>query len=87
MNGFADLSPVVQAPIATLGTWALTAAGATRVVFTRKVSLGFEHFFCRACTSIGILIRMMEHCLILTESTVCRRSRPPRDSLKTRAFH
>ena len=41
MNGFADLSPVVQALIATLGTWGLTAAGATLVLFTRKVSRGF----------------------------------------------
>lgn len=41
MNGFAELNPVVQALIATLGTWALTAAGATLVVFTRKVSRGF----------------------------------------------
>jgi ZIP family zinc transporter len=41
MNGFSDLNPVVQALIATLGTWALTAAGATVVMFTRKVSRTF----------------------------------------------
>jgi ZIP family zinc transporter len=41
MNGFADLNPLVQALIATLGTWALTAAGATLVLFTRKVSRRF----------------------------------------------
>jgi ZIP family zinc transporter len=41
MTGFGELSPVVQALIATLGTWALTAAGATIVLFTRKVSRGF----------------------------------------------
>lgn len=41
MSGFADLSPVVQTLIATLGTWGLTAAGATLVLFTRKVSRPF----------------------------------------------
>jgi zinc transporter ZupT len=41
MSGFADLSPLVQALIATLGTWGLTAVGATLVLFTRKVSRPF----------------------------------------------
>ncbi len=52
MSGFADLSPLVQALIATLGTWGLSGAGATLVLFTRKVSrrfldasLGFELLF------------------------------------------
>ena len=38
MTGFADLHPVVQALIATTGTWLLTAAGAALVVFTTQVS-------------------------------------------------
>jgi len=41
MDGSADLNPVVQALIATLGTWCLTAAGATFVLLTRKVSRPF----------------------------------------------
>jgi len=35
---FAELHPVLQALLATLGTWGLTAAGAALVVFTRQVS-------------------------------------------------
>ncbi len=34
----AELHPVVQALLATLGTWGLTAAGAALVVFTKQVS-------------------------------------------------
>jgi ZIP family zinc transporter len=38
MGWFLSLSPVVQALLATIGTWLLTAAGAGLVVFTRRVS-------------------------------------------------
>ncbi|MFW6061568.1 MAG: ZIP family metal transporter [Planctomycetota bacterium] len=38
MNWFYQLNPVVQAVLATCGTWLLTAAGAGLVVFTRRVS-------------------------------------------------
>jgi zinc transporter, ZIP family len=35
---FADLHPVTQALLATIGTWLLTATGASVVLFTRRVS-------------------------------------------------
>jgi ZIP family zinc transporter len=38
MTEFSQLSPIVQALVATLGTWGLTAAGAALVVFTQQVS-------------------------------------------------
>lgn len=38
MTEFSQLSPVLQALVATLGTWGLTAAGAALVVFTQQVS-------------------------------------------------
>ena len=38
METFQSLSPVLQALLATLFTWALTAAGAATVFFTRSVS-------------------------------------------------
>ena len=38
MTGFLGLSPVVQALIATLGTWFVTALGAGLVIFTKKFS-------------------------------------------------
>jgi ZIP family zinc transporter len=38
MSGFFEWHPVVQALVATLGTWGLTAAGAGLVVFTSKLS-------------------------------------------------
>ncbi len=38
METFQSLSPVLQALLATLFTWAVTAAGAATVFFTRKVS-------------------------------------------------
>ena len=38
MGWFYDLSPIVQALIATLGTWLVTAAGAALVFFTKNVS-------------------------------------------------
>jgi len=38
MNGFESLSPVVQALIATIGTWLVTALGAALVVFTKRFS-------------------------------------------------
>ncbi len=38
METFQSLSPVLQALLATLFTWALTAAGAATVFFTRRVS-------------------------------------------------
>jgi len=38
MEWFLKLSPVTQALIATLGTWAVTALGAGLVVFTRRFS-------------------------------------------------
>ena len=38
MSWFTDLNPVVQALIATLCTWAVTALGASLVFFTRNIS-------------------------------------------------
>lgn len=38
MGAFAELHPVMQAFLATLFTWAMTAAGALPVFFTRKVN-------------------------------------------------
>ena len=38
MNWFYDLHPVLQALIATIGTWLVTAAGAAIVLFTKNVS-------------------------------------------------
>ena len=38
MGWFYDLNPIVQALIATLGTWLITAAGAALVFFTKNVS-------------------------------------------------
>jgi ZIP family zinc transporter len=38
MEWFTELHPVVQALIATTGTWLLTAAGASLVLFTKEVS-------------------------------------------------
>jgi ZIP family zinc transporter len=38
MAAFGELSPVLQALAATLGTWLLTAAGASLVLFARQVS-------------------------------------------------
>jgi ZIP family zinc transporter len=38
VNAFAPLNPIVQALVATLGTWFLTALGAALVLFTRRVS-------------------------------------------------
>jgi ZIP family zinc transporter len=38
MSAFSEFGPVLQALIATLGTWLLTAAGAAVVLFTRQVS-------------------------------------------------
>ncbi|HUU21982.1 MAG TPA: ZIP family metal transporter [Phycisphaerae bacterium] len=38
MNAFYELNPVVQALIATLGTWLVTALGAALVFFTKRVS-------------------------------------------------
>jgi ZIP family zinc transporter len=38
VNAFAQLNPVVQTLVATLGTWLLTALGAALVLFTRRVS-------------------------------------------------
>ncbi len=38
MNWFYELSPVLQALIATLGTWGVTAAGASLVFFTKNLS-------------------------------------------------
>jgi ZIP family zinc transporter len=68
MSGFADLSPVVQALIATLGTWGLTAAGATLVVFTRKVSrrcldasLGFAAGVMIAASFWSLLAPSIDH--------------------------
>lgn len=53
MTWFADLSPIYQAVLATMGTWGLTAAGAGVVVFFRTVPqrvldamLGFAGGFC-----------------------------------------
>jgi ZIP family zinc transporter len=40
-DGFVGLHPVTQALLATLFTWGVTAAGATLVVFTKKVSAKF----------------------------------------------
>ncbi|HSL16719.1 MAG TPA: zinc transporter [Methylomirabilota bacterium] len=37
MAAFGELSPVLQALVATLGTWLLTAAGASLVLFARRV--------------------------------------------------
>jgi ZIP family zinc transporter len=41
LDWFYGLSPVTQALIATIGTWLLTAIGATVVVFTKNVSQKF----------------------------------------------
>ena len=41
MSGFYDLNPVLQALLATLGTWLVTALGASVVVFTRQLSQKF----------------------------------------------
>jgi len=41
MGGFYGWHPVVQALVATVGTWAVTAAGALLVVFTRRMSQRF----------------------------------------------
>ena len=41
MDWFIELNPVVQALLATLFTWALTAAGACLVVFTKRFSQRF----------------------------------------------
>lgn len=38
MNWFYELNPIVQALLATLGTWLVTALGALLVVFTKKMS-------------------------------------------------
>lgn len=38
MAAFDELSPVLQALVATVGTWLLTAAGASLVLFARQVS-------------------------------------------------
>ncbi|MFO7652594.1 MAG: ZIP family metal transporter [Candidatus Krumholzibacteriia bacterium] len=38
MNGGEGMSPILQAFLATLGTWGMTAAGAALVIFTRRVS-------------------------------------------------
>ena len=38
MSWFSALDPIVQALIATLGTWAVTAAGAALVLFAKSVS-------------------------------------------------
>ena len=38
MNWFYDLNPVVQALLATVGTWLVTALGAALVVFTKRFS-------------------------------------------------
>ena len=38
MEWFAGLNPVVQALIATVGTWFVTAAGASLVFFTKNIS-------------------------------------------------
>ena len=41
MQWFYDLSPIIQALLATLFTWGVTAAGALIVVFTKRVSQKF----------------------------------------------
>ncbi len=41
MNWFYELNPVWQALIATLGTWGVTAAGASLVFFTKRISQKF----------------------------------------------
>ena len=41
IDGFLGLNPVVQALLATLFTWGVTAAGAVLVVFTKTVSTKF----------------------------------------------
>ena len=41
MSWFYDLNPVTQALIATLGTWFVTALGASLVLFTKRVSQKF----------------------------------------------
>ena len=41
MNWFYELNPIVQALLATLFTWGVTALGAALVVFTREVSQKF----------------------------------------------
>jgi ZIP family zinc transporter len=38
MHGFLQLNPVLQALLATLFTWAVTALGAALVVFTKSIS-------------------------------------------------
>ena len=38
MDWFYGLSPILQALIATTGTWLVTAAGATLVIFTKNFS-------------------------------------------------
>jgi ZIP family zinc transporter len=77
MSGFTDLSPLVQALIATLGTWGLTAGGAVLVLFTRRVSrpsldtsLGFAAGVMIAASFWGlsalILSRSMVHLRVMT---------------------
>ena len=41
VDWFMDLNPVVQALLATLFTWGVTAAGAALVVFTKSISVRF----------------------------------------------
>ena len=38
MDWLYELNPVLQALLATVGTWLVTAAGALLVVFTKKMS-------------------------------------------------
>jgi len=67
MSWFYELNPVLQALIATLGTWLLTALGAALVFFTKSISqkyldssLGMAAGVMIAASCWGLLVPAIE---------------------------
>jgi len=54
MQWFYDLNPIIQALVATIGTWGVTAAGASLVIFSKNFSQ--KYLDCSLGIAAGVMI-------------------------------